>query len=283
MPDELPGDKPMVLHPLTDEGIPNRQSAAPISAWQAVERKQKQPADDWWLIAQPDHAALAGDLAANLTSPHLPPLDQDVIRAIAVHDAGWAQFDGGERGTGRDLEVVLRDPKLDANRRPVSFLEMTPAEFLTAWTDSIVLAEHTGPIGGVIVSQHFCRLAENRLLWRIDNQQDTFGLQRFLRSEAARQERLREQDQRPPEQVRLLTDVLQFCDLLSLYLCCGANAPVEFPQKFDGCTIRLTREGEMCCLAPSILGAGVSLGVTARHYRRLKAAVEVTVLPFLLS
>lgn len=273
----------MVLYPLTDEEIPNGQSSVAIPAWQAVETKQKQPADDWWLIAQPDHAALAGDLAANLSSPHLPPLDKDVIRAIAVHDAGWAQFDGGERGTGRDLEVVLRDPKLDANGRPLSFLEMTPAEFLSAWTDSIVHAEQTGPIGGVIVSQHFCRLAENRLLWRIDNQQDTHSLQQFLRREAARRERLLEQDPRSPEQLRLLTDVLQFCDLLSLYLCCGAKVPIEFPQKFNGHAIKLTREGEMCYLSPSIFGAGVSLGVTARHYRRLKPAVDVTVLPFLLS
>jgi hypothetical protein len=283
MPGEVPGDKPVVLYPLTDEESPNGETSAAIPAWQAVETKQKQTADDWWLIAQPDHAALAGDLAANLGSPHLPPLDKDVIRAIAVHDAGWAQFDGGERGTGHDLEVVLRDPKLDPNGRPVSFLEMAPAEFLTAWTDSIVHAEQTGPIGGVIVSQHFSRLAENRLLWRIDNQQDTHGLQQFLRNEAARQKRLLEQDPRPPEQVRRLTDLLQFCDLLSLYLCCGAKAPIEFPHKFDGRTIKLTREGEMCCLSPSIFGAGISLGVTARHYRRLQAAADVTVLPFLLS
>src|SRR5437016_1559091 len=54
-PAPLPGDS-MVLYPLTDAEIPNGHSSATIPAWQAVEKKQKQPARDWWLIAQPDHA-----------------------------------------------------------------------------------------------------------------------------------------------------------------------------------------------------------------------------------
>jgi len=272
----------MVLYPLTDAEIPNGHSSATIPAWQAVEKKQKQPARDWWLIAQPDHAALAGDLAANLNSPLFPQLDQHVIRAIALHDAGWARFDGGERDTGHDLEIVLRDPQLDAQGRPLSFLEMTPEDFLRAWADSIIQAERAAPIGGVMVSQHFCRLAANRLQSRIDNPQDTHRLKQFLRGEAKRQEHLLEHGPRPPAEVRVLTDVLQFCDLLSLYLCCGARDAIEFPQNFAGRTIRLRREREMHRLEPSIFGGGVSLGVTARHYP-LFGAVEVIVLPLLLS
>jgi hypothetical protein len=272
----------MVLYPLTDNEIPNGTSSATIPAWQAVEKKQRQPADNWWLIAQPDHAALAGDLAANLKTPLFPQLEPDVIRAIALHDAGWAHFDGGERGTGRDLEVVLRDPKLDPQGRPLSFLEMTPQEFLMAWTDSTVQAQRVAPIGGVMVSQHFCRLAENRLQSQIDTQEDTSLLKRFLRHEAQRQKHLLEHDPHPPEQVGVLTDVLQFCDLLSLYLCCGARDAIEFPQKFNGRTPRLRREGEMYQVEPSIFGDGVSLGVTARHYP-FCGAVEVIVLPFLLG
>jgi hypothetical protein len=272
----------MVLYPLTDNEIPNGTSSATIPAWQAVEKKQRQPANDWWLIAQPDHAALAGDLAANLNSPLFPRLDWDLIRAIALHDAGWAQFDGGEHGTGRDLEVVLRDPKLDPQGRPLSFLELPPQEFLIAWTDSIVQAERVAPMGGVIVSQHFCRLAENRLQSRSDNQQDTRRLGHFVQHEAKRQKHLLEQDPHTPEQLGVLTDVLQFCDLLSLYLCCGARDAIEFPQRFGRETIRLSREGEMYRMDPSIFGDGVSLGVTARR-NPLFGAVEVTVLPFLLG
>jgi uncharacterized protein DUF3891 len=272
----------MVLYPLTDGEIPTGQAAAPIPAWQAVEKKQRQAAKNWWLVAQPDHAALAGDLAANLNSPLFPPLDRHVIRAIALHDAGWAQFDGGQRGTGRDLAVVLGDPKLDTQGRPRSFLEMTPGEFLMAWTDSIVQAEQAAPIGGLLVSRHFCRLAENRLESWIDNPGDTNRLNQFIQNEAERQEHLLEHDPGPPDQVRVLTDVLQFCDLLSLYLCCGAVDAIEFPQKFGRHALRLKREGEMHRLEPAIFGPGVSLGVTARRYP-LSGAVEVTVLPFLLS
>src|SRR5437660_11083557 len=140
----------MVLDPLTDNGSLNGNISATIPAWQAVEKKQRQAANDWWLIAQPDHAALAGDLAANLNSPLFPPLDRNEIRAIALHDASWAQFDGGERGTGHGLQVVLRDRKLDAQGRRLSFLGIAPEQVLRAGTESSAQAEQAAPVGGVI-------------------------------------------------------------------------------------------------------------------------------------
>jgi hypothetical protein len=275
----------VVLHPITadqwlDRGIPPAHGF--ISAWQAVERKQKQPAEDWWLIAQPDHAALAGDLAACLNFPKFPKLDQDVIRAITLHDAGWAQFDGGERGTGRHLEAVLHDPQLNDEGRPLSFLDVKPAKFVKAWTDSIVRAGQAGPIGGLIVSEHFCRLARNRLESGNDEPADTRMLQEFLNSEGRRQGDLQKDDSRSAEEIAFLTDILQFCDLLSLYLCCGAWESVEFPHQFNGCVIQLSREGEMCRIEPSIFGPGISLGVTARRYP-CNGRMEITVLPCLLG
>ena len=276
----------MVLYPLKREkySATERTSAIrdPIPAWEAVERKQKQASDEWWLIAQPDHAALAGDIAANLRFPCLPNLDSEVIRAIALHDSGWARFDGGERGTGRDLEVSLCDPKLDDQGRPLSFLDMTPAEFLQAWTDSIERAQQTGSLGGAIVSQPFVRLAQNRRRSHPDDEGDKRELQDFVLREEQRQRRLLSHERTSAENVATLTDVLQFCDLLSLYLCCGAEESVEFPQSFNSTAVRLTREGEMCRLEPPLLSDGVSLGVTARRYP-LFGAIEITTLPFLLS
>jgi Protein of unknown function (DUF3891) len=276
----------MVLYPLS---VDENSSAHPkggtshlIPAWEAVDRKQKQAAEDWWLIAQPDHAALAGDIAANLRSPLMPSLDAQLLRAIALHDSGWARFDGGERGTGRDLEVSLCDPKVDPKGRPLSFLDMTPTEFLQAWTESIERAQQAGPLGGAVVSEHFCRLAENRLRSHSDVPEDKQKLREFTESEKQRQQHLLMHEGESAEQIGKLTDVLQFCDLFSLYLSCGAAENVEFPQKFDGRTVRLVREAEMCRLDPPVLGNGVSLGVTARRYP-LFGAVEVTTLPFLLS
>lgn len=276
----------MVLYPLgngkNSSTRPRSGAVDLIPAWEAVERKQKQVSQEWWLIAQPDHAALAGDIAANLCFPSLPKLDSQVIHAIALHDAGWARFDGGERGTGRDLEVSLRDPKLDNTGRPLSFLDMTPEEFVQAWTDSIERAQQTGALGGAIVSQHFTRLAQSRLHASCDAEDDKRQLRDFVVREQERQKHLVSHEAISPENLEGLTDLLQFCDLLSLYLCCGAEENVEFPQKFNGHVIRLLREAEMCRLDPPVLSDGMSLGVTARRYP-LFGAVEITTLPFLLS
>ena len=50
----------MVLYPLPANNHP-QHDGTPIPAWIAVEKRQRQDARDWWLVAQPDHAALAGD------------------------------------------------------------------------------------------------------------------------------------------------------------------------------------------------------------------------------
>jgi hypothetical protein len=251
----------MVLHPLGEGSGPDRRSAtstatSPISAWRAVENTQKETAQEWLLIAQPDHAQLAGDLAARLQSPIFPPLDSDLIRAIALHDAGWAEFDAG---TGR-----CHDPKLNDRGRPVSFLEMSPADFVVAWTRSITTAETVGAEGGIIVSRHFCRLARARLDTRIDNEEDTSRLRQFLHQERQHQDRLIDHAKRSPTELDLLTDLLQFCDLLSLYLCCGARQSVEFPQNFDGKKIRARRKDDLFRFQPAVFGAGVSLGISGR-------------------
>ena len=173
----------MVLHPIdpqsneasaeagqTRASVPRQSSntrdngGRAIPAWEAVERKQKQEANAWWLVAQSDHAALSGDLAANLSSPFFPKLDIDVVHAISLHDAGWAHFDGGdEHANGTRPGEIFWAPKISDQGKPLSFLEMRPAEFLRAWSNSIACAEKACAIGGVLVSVHFSRLAESRL------------------------------------------------------------------------------------------------------------------------
>ena len=276
----------MVLYPVSDASHSAAASASRrsefIPAFDAIEKRQQQPAQEWWLIAQPDHAALAGDLASRFATALIPELDPVVVRAIALHDSGWARLDGGERGTGRDLEVSLRDPKLDSTGRPLSFLEMPPGEFLRAWADSIQTAETVGPAGGVIVSRHFCRLAQSRLHSCRDTREDMERLRSFFQYEEGRQQRLLPLDSRTSPELDLLTDVLQFCDLLSLYLCCGASENVQFPQQFHGQVIRLEREGGLARLQPQLFSSGCSLGVTARGYP-CDGAMEVVTLPFLIE
>lgn len=233
-----------------------------LPAWQAVEESQRQAATEWWLIAQPDHAALAGDLAARIQSPLFPVLDPEIIQAISLHDEGWRTF---------DCSAVVK------NGRPLSFLEIPVPDFLRAWRDSIQRAEEVAPIGGILVSEHFCRLGKFGLT-REFNAPDAELLNDFLREEECRQQSLKARQDHSGDEISVLVDVLQFCDLLSLYLCCGSRRDVEFPQTFRERHIRLKREAELCRTDPSLFGQGISLAVTGRGYPDSRQSVSIPVL-----
>ena len=187
-----------------------------------------------------------------------------------MHDDGWAPF---------DAQIALTDG------RPCSFVDFLPKDFLRAWNGSIERAEKIAPIAGAMVSGHFSRLAKNRLEWRIDGAEDRGLLVTFLASEQVRQQWLLGGYSR--EEFEFLTDVLQFCDVLSLYLCCGAVKDVEFSQRFGAKPIRLWREAArdqaaVCRFEPTPFTAGgVDLAVLARRYPSDRGPSTVT-LPFLL-
>ncbi len=196
-----------------------------LSAWEAVEPIQRNHEPQCWLIAQPDHAALAGNIAQQLNSDLFPSLDEAVLQGIGLHDEGWAPFDAR---TADSLES------------PRSFVEEAPATFVEAWTASIKRCQEVAPIAGAIASKHFCRLAEFRLGENRDIPEDTRLLLGFLSAEKQRQHVLLSEC--PNRDAEFLTSVLQFCDLLSLYLCCGAQEDVFFSQlRFEDVPIRLER------------------------------------------
>lgn len=240
----------MVLRPLE----PPAPRPGVVSAWESIEAIQRQPSHDCWLIAQPDHAALAGDIAAHLLPDLFPGLDAGVLLAIALHDEGWAPFDAR----------AAEDP-----RPPRAFIDEAPATFVEAWTDSIDRCQRVSPIGGIMVSKHFCRLARFRVAEKKDDADDTRLLLGFLTAESHRQRELL-----PGASARdaeYLTDVLQFCDVLSLYLCCGAAEDVAFPQSFAGSTVRLQRvrtrdQAAICRFYPTILDGISELAVSARRW-----------------
>jgi hypothetical protein len=236
-------------------------------------------AAEYWLVSQPDHAALAGALAANFVAPDFPRVDPAIARAIELHDAGWAIFDSEAR--------VDAAPAVDSRGKPLSFIEIDPADFLRAWDASIARAESVCAAGGYIVSRHFCALGEGRLNSGVDNAANTALIRGFLAGESSRQQRLQAQSGRSLAELEELVRVLQFCDLLSLYLCCGATDSAEFPQPFAAGKVRIRREKECFCLdpspfrAPGALGEMLSLGVRARRYP--SSAVRTTTLAFLLG
>ena len=268
----------MILYPLS--GVPST-SGEPVSAWEAVAAAQQQNATAWWLVAQPDHAALAGELAAQFAAPGFPIPDREAIQAIALHDAGWAKYDGGgERGGGKS---IAPEPLREPSGRPLSFLQAPVAVFVEAWVASIQCAESkAGVIGGLMVSGHFCRLAEHRLNSAADTPEDVGRIHAFVENENRRYEARLGRQPRSHSEVERLVDLLQFCDLLSLYLCCGSRASIDFPQMIGPRPIVLRRDGELCLLDPSPFREEISLGAPARREPTSATKPNACVLPVLL-
>ncbi|HKD81588.1 MAG TPA: DUF3891 family protein [Candidatus Angelobacter sp.] len=244
----------MILRPLE---LLSAASAEFLSAWSVVERIQREPYDACWMITQPSHAVLAGDFAAQMTCPNLPAnvpkMDPTTVRAIALHDAGWGI---------PDAQAIMQSRSVRQGC-PKSFIQCSTAEFLAAWDKSIEVAASTGPAGGYIVSRHFVRIAEQNASHVPPHDRDRVSA--FLHHEAARQKQLSAKQERSTEELELLTDVLQFCDLLSLYVCCGAQGNAVFPEYF-GVKARLTMTGnESYKLEPALIEPGTFKVAALRH------------------
>ena len=245
----------MILRPL-EPSPPHKSGDERISAWRAIEPVQRASYEACWMITQPSHAALAGAIAANLRGENVPELQPDLVRAIALHDSGWGM---------PDAQAVMSSRSVQQSP-PRSFLQVSVPEFLRAWTQSIEIAgSTTSPGGCYMVSRHFWRLAEHRLNGSQDSAADCTRLKQFLDFEAARQKKLISRQTQSASELETLTDVLQFCDLMSLYLCCGSREQVEFPEYF-GVKIRAGHEPQGLRITPSLIPSGTQLRVAAlRH------------------
>jgi hypothetical protein len=69
------------------------------------------------------------------------------------------------------------------------------------------------------------------------------------------------------KQIEQLTDVLQFCDAFSLYLCCGATEPVQFPQIFSDRSFELRPHIDEYVSSPALFSGDISLQVPASALR----------------
>ncbi len=252
----------MILRPLVHES--EKEAAAPggkiLPAWDVVQEIQKREYESCWMITQPSHAALSGDIAEQLSGKQLgsqkvPELDPGLVRAIAMHDAGWGMADA----------QAVQMSRMGRAFEPRSFLHVGVLDFLEAWGQSAGIAQTVSPAGGYIVSQHFWRLAEHRLNFSQDTEADRKKLKDFLGAESARQKKLAAKQERSAEELEALTDLLQFCDLLSLYICSGAQETVEFPE-YLGVKVKLMIEAGGYRLEPALISSGAEFSVAAlRH------------------
>lgn len=251
----------MILRPLEPPSVTSQNC---VPAWPVVERLQRNTYDRCWMITQPSHAALAGEIAAAFVAdkasrfaevPGLPEIDDALVRAIALHDAGWGPS---------DAQAVTRS-RAAKPTAPRSFLMMEADEVLEAWTQSIETAQSVGPAGGFIVSRHFWRIAERRIAAPEDTPADRKKIEQFLAREVQRQKRLAAKQQHGAADLAALTDLLQLCDLLSLFFCCGARQCVDFPE-CCGLKLRLQPVGDDYKLAPQVLKSGTQFRVAALRF-----------------
>jgi len=256
----------MVLRP---DGLAKPPNGALISAWEAVARTQRATSAKYHLVRQPDHARLSGKLAAQFAIVGSPILDDDIVRGITLHDEGWSDFDVGlERLHATPVRYSDTTVSLNPEGKPLSFLEIKAGDFLHAWRGSIAAAEAVAPIAGLIVSGHFRRIGQFGMTTGTYSNDDAEHVREFIAREDEREQRLLRLQGRSEREVEYWTDVLQFCDLLSLYLCCGAQESVEFPQRIGpkGETIRLQVEDDVNVLSPSPFARELKCSLEARPF-----------------
>jgi hypothetical protein len=238
----------MVIGRLTGE------AESPASAWARVEAAQRAVRLPCLLVPQPAHAVLAGELAAALVAASFGELPPEIVRAIQMHDTGWASSDA------QQIQHLRSGGAQASNAAPVSFVAIPPGEVAEAWTASIDSVEALSKTGAIIVSRHFTLLAQH----------DQAHHQRFLRTETLRQQKLESSSMAKGEDLERWTAALGFCDLASLYLVSGLRGEVEFPlahpaspQAKTAPRVKMEIDGRRLRFTPETVRAGSTLSIQA--------------------
>ena len=196
--------------------------------------------DDWLLITQVDHAALAGEIGRHFGNDLFarPQPRDDAVAAFSLHDAGWPLHDD--------------NPTLNPHGQPLHVFESTLDIGLPIWTASADrAAQAAGPYAGLLVSLHSLLLSTlfSRHLGSPDlpfgeRNRQQFLLNKFQHREIERQENLRKQlglrtdvplqygladpgTNAAEDNLRYNFRLLQAADRISLTLCCNG---LLFPQ-----------------------------------------------------
>jgi hypothetical protein len=241
VPEERAGPEDRGDSPKSEPSQTSRGSAAPRPIWKLIEASQKQMvgAQECWLITQPAHSALSGEIAAKLSPSAFGALDASTIRAIALHDAGWSNFDSELIRASRSVTshpVFPKKGKIRVGRQPeqlemVPFLAVSPEESVNAWTGSIETALKVSALGGYLVSEHFRTIA---LMLAKAKPETAKQMGRFIAQEDTRQSKIRPMVTLVDAEIARQIDGLRFCDLLSLYLCIGILESAQFSQQIQG-------------------------------------------------
>jgi len=188
--------------------------------------------DDFYLIAQHDHALLSGQFATHIGASGFARPDpyRQTVDGIALHDCGWPLHD--ER------------PTLNGQSLPLHVLESPMPIAIKVWSESARLASEKDPYTGLLVSLHVMALSfiaqthDPTPHERYQDAKDLFDLNKFQHRQAELQEELRRKiglrtdipltkglakpGTDPAEDLLLFNyNLLKTCDRLSLDLCCS--------------------------------------------------------------
>ncbi|HXH07850.1 MAG TPA: DUF3891 family protein [Vicinamibacterales bacterium] len=207
------------------------------------------------LVTQPEHARLAGAIAAAWRDGGLPssPRRDEILLAAAEHDNGWQEADA--------------EPSLDPVRGvPYDFLTAPPALKQQVWTRGIDRLAGRSAYAAALVARHAAGLLA---AYRGEADWAPFfaRLDRRLADLLARAACA-------PAEAAFETDYrfLYLADLISLAFCCGWRQPI------DAHGYRLRSEGDRLLVDPDPFGgATVVLAVRARRAaaRRFASSAEL--------
>jgi hypothetical protein len=198
---------------------------------------------DFLLIAQHDHALLAGELAEHFGNDRFAspiPLGPTIL-GISLHDCGWPMHDD--------------NPTLNKSGLPLDVFESPRSIAIPAWTASVERAKAKDPYAGLLVSLHVLRLsvfaaeAAKAGPFNMEDPQDRFAIVKFQQRELEHQQKLRtalglrsdqtghkptrEVTQKAEDQLEFNIRLLQAMDELSLGLCCDQPLSPQTRDIFD--------------------------------------------------
>jgi hypothetical protein len=188
---------------------------------------------DFLLIAQHDHALIAGELAEQFGNDSFarPEPRDHALRGVRLHDCGWPLHD--------DAPIRNKEGK------PLDVFETTREIALKVWTASADKASAADPYAGLLVSLHVLSLSVfastqtsfEHEKFDMGQPADRFAVAKFQQHEIERQENLRaklglrtdkpthhkhpqEVTQKKEDQLTFNFRMLQAMDLISLTACC---------------------------------------------------------------
>jgi hypothetical protein len=166
--------------------------------------------DHWQVVLQPDHAALAGAIAAawgggaGLVAPDRL---SSVVRACAHHDDGWLAWE--------------RMPTRDADGAPKTFFKVPTSRQMDFYRGVIATLDDVDPYAALLTSMHACGLYGADFGWTMTPVAPAYlaDAARFV-AEQARSHRARRQELGVDrDEVAYAFHLMQVADRVSLHLC----------------------------------------------------------------